>query len=208
MHAPASHASFPDHAGVHDLTSLLAVIEDKVNGRDASPSLTIEDLLNLVGRRASGPLLLIVGLVSVSPAALIPGSTWLFATLSLVIAAQLIFHRGKPWLPRAALRMRLSAGKLRTFLNMARPAAAAIDKVVRPRLTFVAKPPSVIVIALLCVCAALMTYPLSFVPLAPFLPGITIALFGVGITARDGALLLLSAGLLGVAGWFLFDRAF
>jgi hypothetical protein len=208
MHAPASRASSAAHADVHDLTSLLAVIDGKVNGRDASASLTVEELLDLVGRRASGPLLLIVGLVSVSPAALIPGSTWLFATLSLVIAAQLIFHRGRPWLPRAALRMRLSAGKLSKFLSMTRPAAAAIDKVVRPRLTFVAEPPWVIVIAILCVCAALMTYPLSFVPLAPFLPGITIALFGLGITARDGALLLISAGLLGVAGWFIFDRAF
>src|SRR5690606_26330988 len=121
------------------------------------------------GRRAYGPLLLIIGLVSISPATLIPGSTWLLAILTLLIAIQLALHKSTPWMPRKALDMKLSEDKLGKFIKAARPTARAIDKVVRPRFQFLAKPPWVIVVALLCVLAALITFPLGLIPIAPLL---------------------------------------
>ena len=75
---------------VHNLTSLLDALESKTTG-DGAATVTVRDILQLIGRRAYGPLLLIVGLIAISPATIIPGATWAFATLTLIIAIQLLF---------------------------------------------------------------------------------------------------------------------
>ncbi|HYD87176.1 MAG TPA: exopolysaccharide biosynthesis protein [Vitreimonas sp.] len=197
---------------VHNLTSLLDALQHKIdddrrNGNGGG-DVQLRDVLEVIGRRAYGPLLLIIGLISVSPATLIPGSTWLFAVVTLLIAIQLTFHKQTPWLPRKALDMKLSEEKLGQFLQASRPTARAVDTVVRPRLQFLTKPPWVIVVALLCVLAALITFPLGLIPIAPLLPGLAITFFGLGLTARDGVLLTIGAGVMGGAFWLLFTRLF
>lgn len=193
---------------VHNLSSLLDVLQKKIDGdRGRGPhAISVEETLRLVGRRAYGPLLLIIGLLSISPAAMIPGSTWAFALLTLLIALQMAFLRPTPWLPKSALAMQLSERKLEKFIDGARPIARFFDKGLKARLTFLADAPWVIVIALLCVLAALITFPLGLIPLAPFAPGLAIALFGLGLTARDGLVLLIGGGLIGVGFWLLATR--
>jgi hypothetical protein len=196
---------------VHDLTSLLDVLQDKIDSDSrtgSGGSITVEEVLEQIGRRAYGPLLLVIGLISISPAALLPGSTSIFATITLLIALQLLFHRKRPWMPQFALRMKLSEAKLDKFIRFCRPTTKLIDKVIRPRLTFLSEQPWVTVIALLIVCAALVTYPLSFIPIAPLLPGLAISVFGLGLTARDGLLLAIGSGIMGVAGWIMVTRVF
>lgn len=192
---------------VHNMTSLLDALQRKIDDDQANGNgadVKLRDVLEVIGRRAYGPLLLIIGLVSISPATLIPGSTWLLAILTLLIAIQLALHKSTPWMPRKALDMKLSEDKLGKFIKAARPTARAIDKVVRPRFQFLAKPPWVIVVALLCVLAALITFPLGLIPIAPLLPGLAVSLFGLGLTARDGILLTIGTLMMGSAFWLLF----
>lgn len=194
-------------SNVHDLTSLLDALESKTTG-DASANVSIREILELIGRRAYGPLLLIVGLISISPATIIPGATWAFATLTLIIAIQLLFHRKTPWLPRSALDMKLSEQKLGAFVRASRPTAKFIDKIVRPRLQFLAQAPGIWIIALLIMAAALITYPLGLIPVLPLIPGVAIVLFGLGLTVRDGILLSLGAIVMAAASWLLYTRMF
>jgi hypothetical protein len=197
---------------VHDLTSLMDILQEKIEADSRTGggggSITMKQVLEQFGRRAYGPLLLIIGLISVSPAALLPGSTTIFATLTLLIALQLLFHRDHPWMPGFALRMKLSEDKLEKFIKFSRPATKLIDKIIRPRWTFLSNQPWVTMIALMVVFAALITYPLSFIPIAPLLPGIAISAFGLGLTARDGVLLALGAGLVSFACWVMASRLF
>lgn len=197
---------------VHDLTSLLDVLQDKIDSDNRSGSgggsITLEQVLEQFGRRSYGPLLLIIGLISISPAALLPGSTSIFATLTLLIALQLLFHRDHPWMPGFALRMKLSEAKLENFIRFSRPATKVIDKVINPRWTFLSDQPWVTIIALMVVFAAIITYPLSFIPIAPLLPGLAISAFGLGLTARDGILLAVGVGLMSFAGWVTATRLF
>ncbi len=205
-------ASASRNTDVHDLCSLLGVLQRKID-HDAArgktdKSLKIEEILELVGRRAYGPLLLVIGLISISPVSLIPGSTWAFATLTLLVAIQLAFHKKTPWLPRAALGVKLSEKKLNGLIKATRPVARALDSVTRPRLAFLAEPPWVIVVALLCIVAALITFPLGLIPIAPLLPGLAIAVLGLGLTAKDGLVLALGGGAIGGAGWLTLTRVF
>lgn len=193
---------------VRDLSSLLDVLEERVRADGVGGDITVRDVLEVTGRRAYGPLLLLMGLISISPLTVIPGATWALAVLTLVISLQLLFHSGSPWLPKPALNMRLSESQLEKFITSARPAARNVDKVIRPRLQFLADAPWVLFIALLCVLAALITFPLGLIPFAPLVPGLAVVVFGLGLTARDGLLLALGAGFMGLACWLLLTRVF
>lgn len=193
----------------HDLTGLLDKIEKRVAEDGPSPQgkLSLDEILDVVGRRAYGPLLLIIGIMSVSPLALIPGSTWTFAILTLLVAVQMALNRKRLWLPRSALKVAFPETKIQEALRKVRPWTKAVDKVVRPRLEFLAAEPWLGIIALLAIVAALITFPLSVIPLAPFVPGATIILIGLGITARDGAILGLAI-LIVCAGLYLLAMRF
>ena len=167
----------------------------------AKDQVTFREVLATVGRRAYGPLLLVVGLFSISPATVVPGMTWLSASLVLVIASQMAVGASRPWLPKGALDATISRDLLLKAVKGFRPWARRIDLMLRPRLTFLTAPPLVNLIALMCVMSALVTFPLGLIPVAPLAPGLAIVLFGLGMTARDGLLLMLGAVLVGGAFW-------
>jgi hypothetical protein len=175
----------------HDLTGLLDRIERRAeqDGSSQDRKLSIREILDVAGKRAYGPLLLIIGIMSVSPLALIPGSTWTFAVLTLLVAAQMAFNLKHPWLPKAALNVSFPETKVRGALRKLRPWTKRADSIIRPRLQFLAAEPWLALVALLAIAAALITFPLSFIPFAPFIPGVTIILIGLGLTARDGVVL-------------------
>lgn len=196
---------------IRNLSSLLDVLQrkidhDQTNG--GSDNVAIRDVLEAVGTRAYGPLLLIIGLVSISPATVIPGATWAFAVLTLLVALQLALHRRTPWMPRKALDMKVSERGMAKFIKASRPTAKAIDALVKPRFAFLAERPWTFIVAILIVLAALITFPLGLIPVAPLLPGVAIVLFGLGLTARDGLLLTLATLIVGGAFWLVFGRLF
>lgn len=194
---------------IHNLSSLLDVLQRKIDddqNNGGPDKIAIRDVLETVGTRAYGPLLLIIGLVSISPATIIPGATWAFAALTLMVAIQLALHKDTPWMPRKALEMEVSERQLASFIRATRPTAAAIDKVVKPRFGFMVRRPWTFGVAALIVLAALITFPLGLIPVAPLLPGVAICLLGLGLTARDGVLLGVGAGLVGGAFWLVFAR--
>jgi hypothetical protein len=194
---------------VHDLSSLLDVLQAKVESDgEVGGAISVRDVFETIGRRAYGPLLLIIGLISISPATAIPGATWAFAALTLAVSIQLALHKDTPWLPQKALALRLSEARLNRLVAAARPTAQALDKIVRPRLQFLADAPWVVGVALMCALAALITFPLGLIPLAPLIPGVAIVVFGLGLTARDGLLLAIGGGVIAAALWVLSTRVF
>lgn len=199
---------------IRDLSSLLDAVERKVvqpghgilaqsaHSGSGSRSISVGAIVRAIGHDAHGPLLLAVGLISISPATLVPGSTWALAAVTLLIALQMALQKDRAWMPRRALRIRLSQERLADFIQAARPAANAVDRVVRPRWRFLSEQPWIIIIALMCALAALITFPLGLIPFAPLAPGLAIVLFGLGLTARDGVLLAAGMAVL-ASGLFL-----
>ena len=76
------------------------------------------------------------------------------------------------------------------------PLLLLLDHYLKPRFTILTAPLFVQLIGLICVAASLITIPLGLFPFGPVLPGLTILLFGLGLTARDGVFLLLAAAAL------------
>jgi hypothetical protein len=149
------------------------------------------EILRAIGRRSYGPLLLVIGLFSISPLTAVPGMTWLSAALTLAVAGQLALGFKHPWVPRQMLEMRIAREGMTKAIASLRPAAKTIDALLAPRLTWLSRPPFANLIGVLCVVTAIVTIPLGLIPFAPLLPGLAIVLFGLGMTARDGVWLIL-----------------
>ena len=186
---------------VHNLSSLLDSLVENTEGE----ALTVRDLLDAVGRRSYGPVLLLLGFVSISPLTIVPGANTITSLLILLISVQIPFGRKYPWVPKRALDFEFKREHLMQGVEMARRYVQGVDAFLRPRLTFLTEPPFAQLVALICVAAALVCFPLSFVPFGPVLPGIAVMLFGLGLTSRDG-LVILGAGASLAASLFLLVR--
>jgi len=177
-----------DDSHPHSFTSLLESLETETSG----DPVTFGQLLDVAGRRTFGPVILLLGAISISPLTIVPGANWAVATATLLFAGQLLFGRKRPWLPAGILNIQFRREHLSKMVRGGREAAHVADRLTAPRLTFLTEPPFVFGTALLCVMAALVTYPLGLIPLGPILPGVSIVLLGIGLTARDGLFLLMS----------------
>jgi hypothetical protein len=184
------------------LVGVLDGVSRNVSRDSALESVRLGVLISAVGRRSYGPLLLIIGLFSISPATILPGMTSFAALVTLLIAAQMALGFRRPWLPKSVLDIRVPRRMLFEFLDRSRPRIETLDgNWLRERWTFLTVPWFVNLVALCVMAAALITLPLSFVPLAPLAPGIAVVLFGLGMTARDG--LWLAIGVVLTAAAFL-----
>lgn len=199
------NAPLPDPAEASPPHTLVDVLDrvSSLAARDDAP-ITLGRMLGAIGWRAYGPLLLVIGLVSISPLTAAPGATWLAASLTLVLSAQMLLGASHPWLPRQALTAPLPRRALRRTAAAAKPCARRVDAVLRPRLTFLVDPPFGAASALACAIAALLTFPLGLIPLAPIAPGVAITLFGLALTTRDGLIAALGWTWLGAAGWLAY----
>lgn len=188
-------------AEVRNLRTLLQSIVENTDGDTVS----VEDLLNAVGRRSYGPLFLLLGFVAISPLTIVPGANWLIATIILIFAVQLLVGRNYPWAPKRALKFSFPRGALETGAKSAEKYVHIVDQFVKPRLTFLTEFPFVMAIALVCVSAALITFPLGFFPFGPLLPSLTILVLGLGLTGRDGLMILLGLAPLTGTGFLLYN---
>lgn len=186
---------------VRNLRSLLQSLGQNTGG----DTVTVRDLLDAVGRRSYGPLLLMLGFVAISPLTIIPGGTWLISLIILLVAGQIVIGRSYPWVPRRILNVEFKREHLEQGLETADHYAAFVDRFVKPRLAFLTATPFAQLVALICVAAALISFPLGFIPLGPVLPGLAVLVFGLGLAARDGVVIALAGALL-VAATFLLIR--
>ncbi|MGP1274914.1 MAG: exopolysaccharide biosynthesis protein [Caulobacterales bacterium] len=184
---------------VNNLHSLLRNMADGTDGETVS----VGDLLKTAGRRSYGPLLLLLGIISVSPLAAIPGANWLFSLITLLIALQILFGRDRPWVPQRLLDHEFSRERLMQGVTASEPYARTIDRFLKPRLNVLTRTPFVQLVALICIGAALVSFPLGFVPLGPLLPGLTVLVFGLAITSNDGLLVIVTGILLAASVWLL-----
>lgn len=196
-----------EHSEPASLSDVLDDVQSQVGDELTAPKdMSLGELLDSVGRNSYGPLLLIIGLFAISPATIVPGMTWVAAALTLLVAGQMALGLEHMWLPRWALAVKAPRAMVRLSVRRARGVSGRIDGLVRPRLTFLARPPFVNLVALMCIAAALITFPLGLIPFAPLAPGVAVVFFGLGMTAKDGLWLTLGAVLLGGAFWVILPR--
>jgi hypothetical protein len=206
LYAPLHVAPLKRAPRPHSFAQLVEAIAAMANNHNVGGEreINVGDVLSAAGRRTYGPLLLLIGLFAISPATIVPGMTWLTAGLTLLLSLQLMFGAKRPWLPPKLLRVRVSRDAIRAGAESMRTWARRLDSVLQPRLVFLSAPPFANLAGLACALAALATFPLGLIPIAPLAPGIAVAFIGLGLFARDGLLLLTGGAVMSGAVWLTY----
>ncbi|HSP30944.1 MAG TPA: exopolysaccharide biosynthesis protein [Halomonas sp.] len=185
-------------------SSLMELIDSIENMEQDASQVSVDDVVHAVGRRSFGPLLLVAGLITLTPIiGDIPGMPTLMAVLVLLVSAQLLLGREAFWLPKWLLKRSLSRKKFDKGLKLMKKPARWIDRMLRVRLPWLTGYIGIRVTAVVCLLIALAMPPMEFIPFSANGAGLALALLGLGLVARDGIALLMGFALFGATTAFV-----
>lgn len=154
-------------------------------------------LLQALGSRAYGPVLLLVGMILFSPLSGIPGVPTLMGIALLIISLQMLVGRGSLWLPGWLLSRSVSSARLGRALGRLRRPAQRVDWVLRRRLLHLVSGGGTALVAIGCLLLACLMPLMEVVPFSATAAGLAVLLFGLGLVAADGLFVLLGLVYLG-----------
>lgn len=181
-----------------NLKTLLEILQEA--GEPDEP-ISIQSMLEATGERSFGALLLIPGLLLFSPLSGIPGLPTFFAVMVGLIAVQLLIGRTHFWLPKWLLNRCASRSKYDRAIAFLKRPARMIDRLLRHRLTVLTEGIAVYINALLCLLIAVTMPPLELIPFGNSVAGATLSFLGLGMMARDGALVIAALVPLGLLAY-------
>lgn len=176
----------------HALSDVLDTLEASVDGDEVS----VDHVVEMLGRSSFAGLMLAFSLVSTSPASAIPGVTALVAALVFILVAQMLAGRESVWLPRFITKRSLSRDKLCKGLNWLRKPVAFVERFLTPRLTWLFHRPWRWLPLTLVMALTLFMPIMEIIPTSGSIASAVIALFAASLLTRDGLLTLISLALL------------
>ncbi|HWU64022.1 MAG TPA: exopolysaccharide biosynthesis protein [Ensifer sp.] len=147
----------------------------------ANERVSIRYLLDTLGDRAIGALMLVFAFPNVIPTP--PGTSAILGAPLVFLAAQLTFGM-RPWLPALIADRSMSRADFARIVDKAHPWLTWAERLLKMRLSFLSEPPFEYFVGLLCLILAVVL--LLPVPLGNMLPALTICIFSFGILGRDG----------------------
>jgi len=184
----------------HSSDKPLEGILDRAREAAGGEQVDMKDLVQAFGERAFGPVMILCSLFLMTPIGIIPGLPAAFGLIVIIFALQLLFRRKYPWMPEILRKVEISDATLEKTQQKVSPLLRKIDNVIHPRLPWVTSGPMQALTALLAIILSITLVPLGMVPFGVVAPAFIIGLLGLGITARDGILIIIGFVLsLGVA---------
>jgi hypothetical protein len=162
--------------------------------RFADHAVTLQEVIDAMGARASALLTVILALPFCSPIT-IPGLSVPFGAVIAVLAAR--FALGlPPWLPARLLAVKLPPKFFRAVLEGASKFIGVIERRLRPRWLWVTAPVGMrrAHMSMVCAGALLLMLPIGGIPFTNTLPALVIVLGTLGIMERDGAAVVTAYG--------------
>lgn len=175
----------PDDNNPDSLTDVADELEDKAS---EDGDLTVQDALDEFAGRLFGPLLVVPGLIVMTPVGGIPLVPTIMGVFVLLVAGQSLAGRKHPWLPGVIAERGVSQEKFEKSIEKMRPWLEWVDKYTARRLEWMVSGPMKYVLAVICMAMGLTMPPLELIPWGCAIPGGAILLMGLAITARDGLL--------------------
>ena len=196
----AEEAAKPMTGNPRNLEDLLGLVEDTVR---SDCRVSVGEILDAVGRRSFGPLVLLVGVITLAPiVGDIPGVPTMMGVLLLLVAGQILLRKDHIWLPRKILSRSVSREKLCKAIGVMRKPARWADRWIRPRVESLTLGAGFYVVAVTCTLIALLMPFMELIPFSANGAGVALTAFGLALIANDGLLMLVA--LLATVGTSVF----
>lgn len=185
--APSDKSS-RDGSEAARLEDVLKDLRDEESGE----TISVNEILEALAHRSFGPLLLIPGLIAVTPVVgALPGVSYTMAVLALIISVQFALSKPKLWTPGFIRRQTMDRHSFDRGVAKARPVIKWIDRLVLKRFTIAFHEPMPKLIAALCVAVSVLMIVYASVPGGIVIPAVSLILLGLALTTHDGLVLLL-----------------
>jgi hypothetical protein len=166
---------------------------------------SFREILLGLRHRAFGFTMLIFALPCCVP--MPPGVPTVCGIALVIIALSLIAVRKRLWLPSAIADRSIARTDLRRLVDRMLPFLQRLERICKPRLAVMTEPIGKVFIGLVVlVLGLLLILPIPFVGNIP--PGFAAVIIGIGVTERDGAVVLIglltsvaAIAIAGAAAW-------
>jgi hypothetical protein len=186
----AASASAPESAPASDPRQPLSQILRDI-AEQPEPTISVGELAERFGARATGALLMVFGLACTLP--LPPGSTTVFGAPLVLLAPQVAIGARAPWLPARVRAKRVAIDSFRRGLPRVLVWLERFEAISKPRLTFLFGAWGHRAIGAVCTVLALVL--IMPIPLGNMLPAASVTVLSFSLVQRDGALALLGYAL-------------
>jgi len=168
------------------------LVEMAGSGRE---TVSVSDVLQAVGERSFGALLVLFAMPNVL-AGVLPGLSVVLGVPLMLLSLQLLVAADRPWLPARVLRFELRRTDLARLVARTVPYLRRLERALRPRLLLLTGPWAERLAGAACLVLSFMVF--LPIPFANLLPAAGILLFGLAMLERDGLVALAATLVLGI----------
>ncbi|HEX2115380.1 MAG TPA: exopolysaccharide biosynthesis protein [Alphaproteobacteria bacterium] len=175
--------------GEHAPEDSIADVLRRIGAHSEDERVTLGEILASLDHRAYGFVLLLLAAANFTPGPSMPGFSTLFGLPAMAMAVQMMLGWSQPWLPPRLARIGMKRARFTATVAKALPVIARLDRVLRPRLTWLVNltghrwTGAAVLVQAMLLCLPLPLYPMA--------PAASLVLMSLGMIARDGLMLAL-----------------
>lgn len=183
-----------------EITGIIEELQQKTEG----DKVTVEAIIDRLSGRSYGPFILVPATLQASPVGGIPGMPVIMGLLLTLFSIQMLFTSGKPWMPKRLRKQTIDHQTLAASLRKANKVLGYVEPFLTARLSWIIHRPGIYFISMLAILLSISIIPMGLIPFAAFLPAFGLVLLGLGLTANDGLVVLVSACFAIGTGYWLY----
>lgn len=165
------------------------VLLEIANHKDLKGLITYHRVMEVLGDRAFGLIVLFFALPSALPFSTIPGVAVIFSAPIILFSCQMIFARKTLWLPNFIAKRTIQQETISKVISATLPYLTKVESFLKPRWPFMnSRFMEIINGVVICCLALLLMLP---IPLSNFIFAGLLVIFSLGLIEKDGLFILL-----------------
>ncbi len=192
-------------------TKSISALLQKVIDESDGDKIEVREVIDTLGARGFGPLLLFPAVITLLPTGALPLVQAICGFLIICLSLQIALGRKNPWLPERLKDAGLSREKFETAFEKKKKLIGKIDGLLAKRLKSLTRETNQRVTGAVISLLALGMIVIGFIPFAPDLFVLPILFFALGYMTQDGLFVLLGYAGVGLvlvlAPWLIGQMA-